>query len=575
MERGELYVVNKYEELSEERKRQQAAGLLPEWMSTGGFQLFTEKYLYQAGSYREQVERIARTAAKHTYAPEKYADVFFKLIWNGWLSCSTPVLANMGTDRGLPVSCSGGVVGDSIEGFYSSRKETAILTKHGFGTSGYLGDIRPRGSAISVGGVASGVLPVIKGFVQDSQDVSQGSTRRGSFATYLPVEHGDFWEVITYLENHPDDLNIGWNIGDSFVHRLTSGDPDALARYQRMLKVKMVTGKGYFNFIDKINRARPPEYVNNGLTVKASNLCNEINLFSDEEHTFTCVLSSLNLAKYDEWKDTNACAEAIHFLDCVVSEFIERGSEVPGLANAVRATSKRRAHGLGVCGWHTLLQQRGVPFESLEAGWLNQEVFEKIRTEANKESIRLAWLYGAPEWCMPTGAQGLGTRRNTHLLAIAPTKSTALIMGGVSEGINPDPAMTYTQSSAGGEINRVNPVLLPLMKERGVYDKKHIQEMVDANGSVQGVDWLNEHEKRVFKTAFEINQQHVLRHAASRAKYLDQWQSLNLFFAGDASEEEISAVHKQAFLDENIRGLYYIYSSSGISAAKDECESCQ
>jgi ribonucleoside-diphosphate reductase alpha chain len=561
--------VSEYEKLSERRKALQAAGEIPDWFTTGGLQLFESKYTTeQDDTFRKRASTIARTLAKHTYDPAKYEDKFFQLLWKGWLSASTPVLANTGTNRGLPVSCSGGVVGDSIEGFYSSRLETALLTKHGFGTSGYLGDIRPRGSPISVGGVASGVLPVIKGFVQDSQDVSQGSTRRGSFATYLPVEHGDFWEVITYLENHPDDLNIGWNISDAFVSRLEAGDSDAVARYQRMLKVKMVTGKGYFNFIDKINRARPKEYVRNGLQVRASNLCNEINLFSDEEHTFTCVLSSLNLAKYDEWKDTNACAEAIHFLDCVVSEFIERGSEVPGLANAVRATSKGRALGLGVCGWHTLLQQRGVPFESLEAGWLNQEVFQKIREEATLASIHMADRYGMPEWCRMTGM------RNTHLLAIAPTKSTALIMGGVSEGINPDPAMTYTQSSAGGEINRVNPVLLPLMKERGVYDKKHIQEMVDANGSVQGVSWLNEHEQRVFKTAFEINQQHVLRHAAARAKYLDQWQSLNLFFDANAPEEEISAVHKQAFLDENIRGLYYIYSQAGISAAKDECVAC-
>jgi ribonucleoside-diphosphate reductase alpha chain len=573
-------MVSKYESLSEERKYYQDIDELPEWFTTAGWQLFKDKYTYgEDTTFRKRATTIARTLAKHTYDPAKYEDKFFQLLWKGWLSASTPVLANTGTNRGLPVSCSGGVVGDSIEGFYSSRLETALLTKHGFGTSGYLGDIRPRGSAISVGGVASGVLPVIKGFVQDSQDVSQGSTRRGSFATYLPVEHEDFWEVITYLENHPDDLNIGWNISDAFVSRLEAGDSDAVARYQRMLKVKMVTGKGYFNFIDKINRARPPEYVNNGLTVKASNLCNEINLFSDEEHTFTCVLSSLNLAKYDEWKDTDAVAVAIHFLDCVASEFIERGRAIPGLERAVRATEKGRALGLGVCGFHTLLQQRSIPWESLDAGWLNQEVFKKIGAEAFMESVRLGDVYGVPEWCdILTNLDSFGKgpkKRNTHLLAIAPTKSTALIMGGVSEGINPDPAMTYTQSSAGGEINRVNPVLLPLMKERGVYDKKHIQEMVDANGSVQGVDWLNEHEKRVFKTAFEISQQHVLRHAAARAKYLDQWQSLNLFFAGDASEEEISAVHKQAFLDENIRGLYYIYSSSGVSAAKDECVACQ
>lgn len=570
---------NLYEKLSAERKRQQANGLFPEWGTTGGFQLFSEKYLYEAGSFREQVGRIASTAAAHTYDPPKYTEVFFNLIWNGWLSCSTPVLANTGTKRGLPVSCSGGVVEDSIEGFYSSRKETALLTKHGFGTSSYLGNIRSRGSPISVGGVASGVLPVIKGFVQDSQDVSQGSTRRGAWAGYIEATHGDFWELITYLENHPDDLNIGWNITDSFVAALQRGDKEAQARYGRMLKVKMTTGKGYFNFVDKINRHRPQEYFQNNLAVKASNLCNEINLFSDENHTFTCVLSSLNLAKYDEWKNTNAVADSIHFLDCIASEFIERGRKIPGLECAVRATEKGRALGLGVCGWHTLLQSRNIPYESLEAGYLNQEVFQHISTKAFDESIRLGEKYGIPKWCMNTayssGRLNFKSRRNTHLLAIAPTKSTALIMGGVSEGINPDPAYTYTQSSAGGEINRVNPLLLDIMKARGVYDKKNIDSLVDMNGSVQHVSWLSDHEKQVFKTAFEIDQKHVLRHASSRARYIDQWQSVNLFFAADAKEEDISAIHKQAFLDENIRGLYYIYSTSAVSAAKGECVACQ
>jgi len=562
---------NKYEQLSEQRKEQQTQGLLPEWFTTAGFQLFTDKYLFEAGSFREQAWRIANTAAAHTYDPGAYSHRFFKLIWKGWLSCSTPVLANTGTNRGLPVSCSGGYVQDSIDGFYTSRRESALLTKYVFGTSGYLGDVRCRGTPISVGGVASGVLPVIKGFVQDSQDVSQGSTRRGSFASYLPITHGDFWETITYLENHPDDLNIGWNIDDGFVAALQEGNQEALARFQRALKVKMVTGKGYFNFIDKINRKRPHEYVANNLYVKASNLCNEINLFSDEEHTFTCVLSSLNLSKYDEWKDTSAVEDSVHFLDCIASEFIERGSKIPGLEAAVRATSKGRALGLGVCGWHTLLQQHSIPFESLEAGYLNQEVFSNIWHKSFVESHRLGHKYGAPEWCtLPR----VSCRRNTHLIAIAPTKSTALIMGGISEGINPDPAMTFTQSSAGGEMNRVNPVLLELMKTRGVYDKRHIDDLVDNMGSVQHVDWLDEHEKRVFKTAFEIDQKHVLRHASSRAKFIDQWQSLNLFFAADAKEETIAEVHKQAFLDENIRGLYYIYSSSGVSAAKEECVAC-
>lgn len=556
-----------YKKLSDERKAHQKAGQLPEWYTTGGWQMFKSKYLFGTDTFLGQASRIAATAAQYTYDPEKYQQKFFELIWNGWLSCSTPVLANMGTDRGLPVSCSGGYISDSIDGFYSSRRETALLTKYGFGTSGYLGDIRPRGSNISVGGKASGILPVIRGFVQDSQDVSQGSTRRGAWAGYVEITHGDFWELIGFLENNPDDLNIGWIITDEFVQSLQASDEEAVKRYQQALKVKMVTGKGYFFFKDKVNRHRPEIYKKLGLDVKASNLCNEINLYSDEDSTFTCVLSSLNLAKYEEWKETDAIETAIHFLDCVAEEFIQKASKIKGLEKAVSFTEKGRALGLGVCGYHTLLQSKKLPWGSLEAGYLNQEIFETIYKRAETESTRLGSIYGIPEW-------GNG-RRNTHLIAIAPTKSTALLMGGVSEGINPDPAMTYTQTSASGEINRVNPVLLEIMKERKVFSKKHIDEIVEANGSVQGVNWLTDEEKLVFLTAFEIDQFQILRHASQRAKYIDQWQSLNLFFSSEESEEYISEVHKQAFLDENIRGLYYVYSMAGVQAAKDICVACQ
>lgn len=554
---------NLYHKLSEERKYLQKHGELPDWMTTGGWQLLKAKYLDEGQTFRDRATVIAKAAA--AYRDKESEERFFNMLWKGWLSCSTPVLANMGTNKGLPVSCSGGYVDDSVDGFFTSRRETALLTKYGFGTSSYLGDVRSRGSPISVGGRASGVLPVLKGFVQDSQDITQGQQRRGAWAGYLPVHHGDFWEVINYLANSPDDLNIGWIIDDKFISLLDAGDAEAIARYQRMLKVKMLTGKGYFCFIDKINRARPEAYKKNNLHVTASNLCDEISLFSDKDHTFTCVLSSLNLAKYNEWESTFAVYDSIDFLDCVASEFIEKAKGISGLENAVRMTEKGRAVGLGVCGWHTLLQQRGIPWESLEAGYLNSDIFRTIFVKARDASCSLGAQYGFPEW-----SHGM---RNTHVLAIAPTKSTALIMGGVSEGINPDPAMTYTQSSAGGEINRVNPVLLGIMKSRDVYNDKTVQSLVDKQGSVQHVDWLSDQEKRVFKTAFEIDQRHVLRHAKMRAKYLDQWQSVNLFFSDQTPEQEISEIHQQAFKDEDIRGLYYIYSKSGI-APSGECEVC-
>lgn len=544
------------------------------WYSTSGYQMFKEKYEYETNgrSVRGQFERIAKTAAKHLKGTslEKDAETaFFDLLWKGWLSPSTPVLANMGTNRGMPVSCSGSVVGDSIDGFYTAYRETALLTKYGFGTSGYLGDIRPRGSKISVGGKASGVVPVFKRFVQDMRDVAQGTARRGAWAGYLPIDHGDFDELVEHVMADPDDANVGWVATSQFITLLNSGDKEAIRRYQKAMKAKMVLGKGYWSFIDKINDKRPEWYKALGLYVKASNLCNEITLFADEDHTFTCVLSSLNLALRDEWKDTDAIFWATVFLDCVAGEFIERAKGISGLEKAVRYTEKGRALGLGVCGFHTYLQKKRIPFESFDAHQLNNEIFYDIDKKSKEASALMARELGEPEWMKGWGY------RNTHRIAIAPTKSTALLMGGVSEGINPDPAMSFTQLTAAGEVERVNPVLLELMKEKGVYSKKHVKEIKLANGSVQGVSWLTPEEKSVFRTAFEINQEAILRLASSRGRYLDQWQSLNLFFGASANEREISRIHQIAFNDPNILGLYYIYSNSEVSGAlNQECIAC-
>lgn len=293
-------------------------------------------------------------------------------------------------------------------------------------------------------------------------------------------------------------------------------------------------------------------------------------MYKGEEHTFTCVLSSANVVKWEQIVETNSIYWMTIFLDCVASEFIERAKDIKGLEPAVRATVRGRALGLGQCGFHTLLQQRMIPFESLEAHMLSQEIAKHIHDNSLIASKDLAKELGEPEWC-----EGFGIR-NTHRIAIAPTKSTALLMGGISEGINPDPAMTFTQSTAAGEVDRINPTLLTLMKKKGVYTKQNIAQVTEAFGSVQLVDWLDSFEKSVFKTAFEIDQMAIIRLASARGKFVDQWQSLNLFFSADENEEKIAEVHQAAFLDEGIRGLYYVYSKSGIAASKvAECVACQ
>ena len=558
-----------YERLSDERKKLQAQELAPAFWSTGGYQLFKEKYQYQAANPREQYERIARTLAVHTPDPQKWFTKFFDIMWKGWLSPSTPVLANTGTTRGLPVSCAASYFPDSIDGIYKAKHETAMLTKYGFGTAGYLGDVRPRGTKISVGGKSVGVLPVLQGMQADMEYVAQGTSRRGSWAGYLPVSHGDFDEVCDYLEQHPDGNNIGWVWLDSDTDKMNSGDVEMIRRFQRIMKTKMVTGKGYFFFQDKANRARPQWYKDHNLDIKTSQLCAEIVLHCSEDYTYTCVLASMNLTMWDEWKDTDAVFVATVFLDAVAQEFIERAKNVSGLEKAVAFTKKSRALGLGVLGLHSLYISKMLPFGSLEAYMLNSEIFRIIREKAEEATKWIAEQYGEPEWC-----KGYG-RANSHLMALAPTKSTALIMGAASEGINPDTGMVFTQRSAGGEIDRINPFLLNLMKERGVYNKTTVERIRMAMGSVRNEDWLTEHEKEVFKTAFEINQNDILNQAIDRGVYLDQWQSLNLFFSSEEDEAVVAEVHRRAIEDEGILGLYYVYSQAGVQASNGECLACQ
>ena len=560
---------NKYEFLSAERKRLQQQGLLPNWYQTGGWALFKSKYMEGSTSFKNRVEQIAATAAKH--APKDGVDwyeKFFEVIWNGWLSPSTPTLANLGTNKGMPVACSGQYIGDSVADFYGELLDTAVLTKNGFGTSGYLGDIRPRGSQIATGGTASGVLPVFQTYVDAMKRVTQGVARRGAWAGYLPIDHPDFHELADWVKNNPDDANVGWTVSNDFIESLDSGHPEAIERYQKALKLKMLTGKGYFLFTDKVAEARPVMYKEHNLDVKASNLCTEIMLHSGEEETFTCILASMNLEKYDEWKDTDAVGTATVFLDCVVSEFLSMATGKRGFEKAVASTEKSRALGLGVLGWHSLLHKKMIPFESFQARRLNVEIFNGINKKSAAASRYLAGQLGEPAYCKGHGV------RNTHRIAVAPTMSTSQLMGGVSQGIEPFIGNVFVQQGAGGETIRVVPELLEIMKREGVYSRETLLEIASHDGSIQHVTWMTPEEKEVFKTAFEIDPYVILNQASERQLYICQGQSINLFFGADDPEEHISAVHKAAFKDKTILSLYYIRTKAGVSASSGECVAC-
>lgn len=557
-----------FEQLSAERKAGQKAGIYPEWYTTQAYQMFQAKYAVEGeAGLRGRHETIAKTLAAYMPDPQKWEAKFFEIMWNGWFSPASPVLANTGTNRGLPVSCSGQYIGDSVDSFYSNLHESAILSKHGFGCSADFSSVRPRGSDISVGGKASGVVPVIKDFATMAANVSQGSQRRGSIASYLPIDHGDFEELLALLESEPDGLNIGWNVRNDFIERLKRGDKDAMQRFTSTLHAKLVTGRGYYFFPDKANALRPEMYKRLGLDIKASNLCTEILLHSSEEYTYTCVLSSMNLLLWDEWKDTDAVLTATVFLDCLVSYFLDQAKDIHGLEKALAFTKKGRAIGLGTMGLSSLFQSKMIPFESFAAHTLNQQIFKKLHDDSEAASRLLAGLLGEPEWCEGTGL------RNTHRTAIAPTKSTALLMGGVSESVFPDPGMVFEMGSAAGGMKRISNQFYEFAKKRGMYTEDLVKDINQHIGSVQHLDWLTEDEKAVFRTAFEVDQEAILRLASTRQKYLCQGQSLNFFVSEDGDEERIAKLHSKAFLDPNITALYYIYSRSGV-VINTECLAC-
>lgn len=561
--------LQKYESLSFERKLLQAKGHLPSWYTTPGWQMFKEKYLVQ-GEYAVygRHRKIAKTLARHMKGREaEWEEKFFNEMWDGILSPASPALANTGTERGMMVSCSGQMVGDSIDSFYSNLRETALLSQQGFGTSADFSSIRPRGTPTSKGGKASGPVEVINDFFTAASKVSQGGNRRGSVGAYLDIEHPDWDEACDQLAADPNGKNYGWIIKDSFIERLKAGEEVASARWIKALYTKLITGKGYIFCVDKANRHRPQMYKDHGLEIVASNLCSEIMLHSSDEYTYSCILSSMNLIHWDRIKTSDSVFIATVFLDCLCSEFIEKSEGIPGLEKVRNFTIKGRAIGLGIMGFHTYLQSKGIPYVGLEAQFLSSEIAAHLQKESLRASQWLAQEYGEPDWC-----KGYGVR-NTHRTAYAPTKSTALLMGGVSESWFPDPGAIFDAGTAVGEMRRITPVIFEIMKAKGVYTPETVNDIIDHLGSVQHVTWLSDEEKLVFLTGFEMDQMILLRHATQRQKYTCQGQSLNFYVPEDGSEQLIAKLMTAVLMHEDCLSQYYIYSRSGV-VIKDECVAC-
>ena len=558
----------------------------PNWGNTDVYKkTIAGGYLLQGESPKEAYIRVSKTVARRLYKPE-LADTFFEYIWNGWLCLASPVLSNTGTDRGLPISCFGIDVADSIADIGSKNLEMMLLAKHGGGVGIGINQIRHAGSKITGNGTSDGVVPFCKIYDSTILATNQGSVRRGAASLNLNIEHGDFLDWLEIREPKGDVNRQSLNIhqcaivGDKFMRRLEVGDKEARNKWSKLIQKRKATGEPYILFKGNTNKANPTAYKQNSLKVHMTNICSEIALHTDESHSFVCCLSSLNLTKYDEWKDTNLIYDSIWFLDGVMEEFIHRAKGLRGFENSVRSAQKGRALGLGVLGWHTYLQEKGIPFEGLLSQYETRRIFSQIKIESDRASRNLAETYGEPLWCVGTGM------RNTHTRAIAPTVSNSKLSGNISPGIEPWAANVFTEQSAKGTFIRKNPTLIKFLRKHKINTEKIWDKILKDGGSVQdikeldGLTFNNDiPAKEVFKTFKEINQLELVNQAGIRQQYIDQSVSLNLAFPSEASPKWINKVHMDAW-KKGIKTLYYMRTESVLrgdiaaNAMDEECLSC-
>ncbi len=581
-------------ELDKELEKLKQTGGAPEWMTSAGYITISKGYRLKGETPKEMYLRVATSAANFLYQnsekvlglkKKEMTDVFFQAMWKNWLCPASPVLSNLGTDRGLPISCYGNDAGDSVQRIMECATELAMLSKNSGGVGINWSRIRPRGSLIKNGanGASEGIIPFAKIYDSVIIGISQGSTRRGAASGNLNIEHGDWHEFVRMRRPEGDvnrqcgNLHHCTVIEDEFMQKVIDGDQVSRAKWAELMKARMETGEPYIMFKDNVNKANPVGYKKLGLEVDMTNICSEITLFTDDDHSFICCLASLNLANYDEWKTQkiqNLSLPEITtaFLNGVLNEFINKAQTMFGLDKVVRHALKGRAIGIGVLGWHTLLQAKNMSFESFPTMMLNGEIFNFIHKEAIQASKDLAKTFGEPEWCKGSGMY------NSHLIAIAPTRSNSIISGDVSPGIEPIIANAYVDKTAKGTFIRKNPFLMLLLEKYEKNNDKIWKDIARKNGSVQHLEFLSENEKNVFKTAYEINQMAIITQAAQRQQFVCQSQSLNLFFPTEVKPSYFNKVHIEAW-KMGIKTLYYCRSKSGIQAdianRNEECASCE
>jgi ribonucleoside-diphosphate reductase alpha chain len=544
----------------------------PEWMVEEGLKTLQRQHLLDGETPKEMYKRVTSTLAKRLSTMTELLPIdeieqkWFDYIWKGWLSPATPILANVGTSRGLGISCFINRVPDSLDGIYSKLHEMAMLTKAGGGVGVSFDKIRGRGEVINTGGFSEGTIPFMKVYDSGIIAANQGNIRRGAASINLPVRHKDIDEFLRIRIPEGDvnrqclNLNHCVTIDDFFMEDVIKGNRNSRETYSKILSSRMKTGQPYVFYYHNVNKFRPEDFKKRNLKIDGTNICTEIMLPHDFEHTVVCDLASWNLFKYDEFKDNKEFTElSLLFLDVNLEEFIELAKDKIGFECAVRFAKKSRALGLGVLGWHTYLQSKNIPFISIAARSLIHQIGKKLKTEGNEYNQKYGKILGNPEWC--------DSNRNTTLFAIAPTTTTSLILGGVSQGIEPVVANSFVQKSAKGTFIRKNKHFEELIKIK--YPQYNNEPFwtklaVDLKGSVQSLDFLTDDEKEVFLTAYEINQLELIKNAAVWQTYIDQGISLNLFFPSDVEPKWFSKCHITAW-EEGIKSLYYVRTESILS----------
>jgi ribonucleoside-diphosphate reductase alpha chain len=542
------------------------------WLNSDSRKFLERGYLVEGETPESRMRDIA-DGAEQLLGLTGFGDKFERYLHAGYYSLSSPIWSNFARERGLPISCFGSYIPDTMSGIFGKLSEVAMMTKGGGGTSGYFGDIRPRGSIISSGGTSTGAVHFMELYDKTMNVVSQGNVRRGSFAAYLPIDHGDIEEFLQIKGdgNSIQDMSIGVTVSDEWMRSMIDGDKHKRKIWGLVIKKRFESGYPYLMFSDNANNAAPQVYKDKELRINNSNLCNEIYLSNGSDESFVCNLSSINLERWDELKDTDAVETLVYFLDAVMTEFINKTAGVAYMEAPRQFAINQRALGVGVLGYHTYLQSKSIPFESFDAQTENISIFSTLRQKCDAASTELAKLFGTPP--LLKGYK----RRNTTTMAVAPTTSSSFILGQVSPSIEPLNSNYFVKDLAKGKFTYKNPELVKLLKSKDLNNAETWKDILIHGGSVQHMTTLTPEEKAVYKTFGEISQKEIIIQASQRQKYIDQGQSLNLMIAPKAKPKEVNELMIFAW-ELGIKGLYYQRSanpSQELARSISACSTCE